>query len=46
MRKKRAKQLKAKVIADAKEKGIILNPANLQYHYRKLKGNYTKELSK
>lgn len=46
MRKKRAKQLKAKVISDAKEKGIVLNPAKLEYYYNKLKSNYKNELSK
>lgn len=46
MRKKRAKQLKAKVISDAKEKGVVLNPMKLEYHYNKLKKSYKTELAK
>lgn len=46
MRKTRAKQLKAKVIADAQERGITLSIQKLKTVTRKLKDNYTKELSR
>ncbi len=46
MRKTRAKQLKQKVIADAQERGITLSQQKLKAVTRKLKDNYTKELSR
>lgn len=42
MRKKRAKQLKERLIADAKEKGIALTEHSTTYYHRQLKKAHTK----